>query len=83
MAEKEEQNERKEIQVFLQLLTIESDDMEVPPIYLTAFQYSSIVLFKTESCAFLKGLLKISDFLQTPNAFSFPESSPLPVIAAE
>lgn len=69
--------------MFLQLTTTESDDMEVPTIYLTAFQYSSIALLKPKSCAFLKGLLKISDSLQTPNAFSFPESSPLPVIAAE
>lgn len=58
MAEKEEQNERREIRAFLQLLPTESDGMEVPPIYLTAFQYCSIALSKAKSCTFLKGLLK-------------------------
>lgn len=33
-----ERREREE-RAFLQRLTTESDDMEVPPIYLTAFQY--------------------------------------------
>lgn len=68
---------------FLQLLTTASDDMVVPSIYLTSFQYSFIALFITKSCAFLKSLLKISDSLQTPNALSLPESSPLPASAAE
>lgn len=58
MAGKEEEMERTEIQAFLQLLTTGSDNMEVPPICLTAFQWSSTALFKTKSSTFLKSLMK-------------------------
>lgn len=74
MAEEEEEWERTETKAFLQLLTTESDNMEVPPICLTAFQWSSTALFKRKSSALLRGLLKISDSLQLTNASSFPES---------
>lgn len=71
MAGKEEEMERTEIEEFLQLLTTESDNMEVPPICLIVFQWSSTALFKTKSSAFLKGLIKRSDSLQNNKCFLF------------
>lgn len=52
----------------------ESDNVEEPPICLTAFHWSATGLFKTKSSAFLKGLLKRSDSLQRTNASSFSKS---------
>lgn len=58
MTGKGEEMERTEIQAFLQLPTTESDNMEVPQICLTVYQWFSTAFLKIKSSQVSKRFTK-------------------------